>query len=66
MSFLSHRAWRMVSLVALAIYFVFLGMSSAADAVAAVVAADVDEDEEASAVPTVAGRFLLNDTGVQS
>lgn len=57
----------MVSLVALAIYFVFLGMSSAADAVAEAVDVDADEEaSEASEVPTVAGRFLLNDTGVQS
>ena len=75
MSFLSHRVWRMVSLVALAIYFVFLGMSSAdADAVVAATTADADAEflagdgaaADAASLYDDDGFDLLIVTGVQS
>ena len=72
MSFLSHRAWRMVSLVAFATYFVFFVMSSAAvEAVVAATTADADAEFLAGAAADAASLYddgfdLLIVTGVQS
>jgi hypothetical protein len=77
-SFFSHRAFRIASLVALATYLVFFALSSASVALFAVIAATTADAEFLVAVAVAAvaaslyepavevGFDLLNVTGVQS